>query len=89
MKTEHFSLLELLKAREYLTAVMNSTSSFIHTKISKDQLGRARKRLVEIDEELVARLMDDKDPTTESRIFQDNNFEDTLKELEETRNQEE
>lgn len=57
MRTKYFSLLELLKAREFLTAMMNSTRNFTYVEVSKEQLQKARMRLKEIDEELVNRLM--------------------------------
>jgi hypothetical protein len=81
METKHFTLLELLQARTWLLAVMSSTRSFVHVEVSKEQIEGGRKRLKEIDEELVARLMEYRDPEPGCKVFEDNNFEQTLEEL--------
>lgn len=77
MKVERFTLLELLQSRAWLILVMNSTRMF--TTISKEQMTKARARLMEIEQELVTRLIEGKDQ--ETKVFQDTNFEQTLENL--------
>lgn len=83
METKNFTLLELLHARTWLLAVMSSTRSFVHVEVLKEQIEGGRRRLKEIDQELVARLMEWKNPAPmfEKNVFEDNNFEQTLEEL--------
>lgn len=83
METKYFSLLELLKSREWLTAVMSSTRSFVHVDISKEHLQNARLRLKEIDQELINRLMDKGWQAPIGSTFEDENFEETLKKMRE------
>jgi hypothetical protein len=77
MKVERFTLLELLQSRTWLVLALNSTRMF--TTISKEQMTKARARLAEIEQELVIRLIEGKDP--ETKVFQDMNFEQTLENL--------
>lgn len=79
METKTFTLLELLGAREWLLSVMASTRNFIRADISKEQMAGANKRLKEIDQELINRLMEDHEP--HRKVFQDENFEETLQHL--------
>lgn len=80
METKYFTLVELLKSREWLMSVMNSTSSFVTVPISKEHIKNARLRLREIDQELVDRLMDNRWQTPFGQ-FCDEKFEDTIKKV--------
>lgn len=59
MWTNSISFSELLKIRDYLTAIINSTKNFLHVEISNKEIKNALKRLKQIDRELVDRLMGD------------------------------
>ena len=81
METKYFTLLELFKAREYLSAIMNSTGSFTHVKWEKEELQAARIRLKQIDQELKNRLAGKGwQAPVGHKIFQDKSFEKTLEE---------
>lgn len=87
METKFFTLLELLKSREWLMSVMNSTGSFVSVPISKEHIKNARLRLREIDQELINRLMDSKWQAPFGE-FHDENFDETVKEVVEKKEEE-
>jgi hypothetical protein len=80
MKIGQFTLIELLETRKWLVRAVHSTEGVVP--ISKEQFQKAKQRLVEVDKELAARVIDGKEAEPlEFKEFKDSDFHKTLKEL--------